>query len=65
MKIFRLFINENIKTWKKFSTKMLIVIVLLSIVAVLGMEKLMGNLEGNIPYVIDNNNEESIKMQIE
>ncbi len=65
MKIFRLFINENIKTWKKFSTKMLIVIVLLSIVAVLGMAKLMGSLEGNIPYVIDNNNEESIKMQIE
>lgn len=65
MKIFNLFINENIKTWKKFSTKMLIVIILISVVAVLGMVKLMESLESNISYVIDENNEESLKLQIE
>ena len=41
MKIFKLFINENIKTWKKFSTKLLIIAVLLSLVGVLGLTKLM------------------------
>ena len=41
MKIFKLFIDENIKTWKKFSTKLLIISVLLSLVGVLGLTKLM------------------------
>lgn len=41
MKIFKLFINENIKIWKKFSTKLLIIAVLLSLIGVLGLAKFM------------------------
>ena len=45
MKIFKLFINENIKTWKKFSTKLLIIAILLSLIGVLGLVKLMQHME--------------------
>ena len=45
MKVFKLFINENIKTWKKFSTKLLIIAVLLSLIGVLGLVKLMQHME--------------------
>lgn len=67
MKIFKLFISENIKTWKKFSTKVLLVIVLLSIMAVLGITKLMQKLDNNVTYTreVANYNEENLKSQIE
>ena len=67
MKIFKLFISENIKTWKKFSTKVLLVIVLLSIMAVLGIAKLMQKLDNNVTYTreVANYNEENLKSQIE
>lgn len=67
MKIFKLFISENIKTWKKFSTKVLLVIVLLSIMAVLGITKLMQKLDNNVTYTreVSNYNEENLKSQIE
>lgn len=67
MKIFKLFISENIKTWKKFSTKVLLVIVLLSIMAVLGITKLMQKLDNNVTYIreVANYNEENLKSQIE
>ena len=45
VKIFKLFINENIKTWKKFSTKLLIIAVLLSLIGVLGLAKFMQHIE--------------------
>jgi len=41
MKIFKLFINENIKTRKKISTKILILVVILSLFGVLGIVKIM------------------------
>lgn len=67
MKIFKLFISENIKTWKKFSTKVLLVIVLLSIMAVLGITKLMQKLDNNVTYTreVANYNGENLKSQIE
>ena len=67
MKIFKLFISENIKTWKKFSTKVLLVIVLLSIMAVIGIAKLMQKLDNNVTYTreVANYNEENLKSQIE
>ena len=67
MKIFKLFISENIKTWKKFSTKVLLVIVLLSIMAVLGITKLMQKLDNNVTYTreVANYNDENLKSQIE
>ena len=40
-KIYKLFIDENIKTWKKFSTKLLIIIVVLAIIGALGLTKLI------------------------
>lgn len=40
-KIYKLFINENIKTWKKFSTQLGIVLVLLSLIGVLALTKFM------------------------
>lgn len=43
-KIFKLFVNENIKTWKKFSTKLILIIIILSLVGVLGLVKIMQKL---------------------
>ena len=43
-KIFKLFVNENIKTWKKFSTKLILIIIILSLVGVLGLVKVMQKL---------------------
>lgn len=40
-KIYKLFINENIKTWKKFSTQLGIILILLSLIGVLALAKLM------------------------
>lgn len=38
-KIWKLFINENIKTWKKISTKILIIVILLALIGTLGIVK--------------------------
>lgn len=67
MKIFKLFINENIKTWKKGSTKVLIFIVLLSLVCVLGLVKLMQKLDSNSNYneMTIQSDKEGLKAQIE
>ena len=44
-KIFKLFINENIKTWKKGATKVLIIFIILSLFGVLALTKIMKKLE--------------------
>ena len=46
-KIFKLFIDENIKTWKKFSTKLAIILVILALIGVLGLVKMMQNINAN------------------
>ncbi|MCI8272792.1 MAG: ABC transporter permease subunit [Clostridia bacterium] len=45
-KIYKLFINENIKTWKKFATKLLIVIVLLALIGSMGLVKFIKYMNG-------------------
>ena len=40
-KIWKLFINENIKTWKKLSTKIMIIVAILAIIGTLGLVKIM------------------------
>ena len=42
-KIWKLFVNENIKTWKKLSTKILLIVILLALIGTLGFVKLMQN----------------------
>lgn len=44
-KILKLFINENIKTWKKLSTKILIIIAILSLIGTLGLVKVIEKIE--------------------
>lgn len=44
-KICKLFINENIKTWKKFSTKLAIVLCILALIGVLALVQLMKYIE--------------------
>ncbi len=43
-KIFKLFIDENIKTWKKLSTKILLIVILVSLIGALGLVKVVQNL---------------------
>ncbi len=67
MKVFKLFINENIKTWKKFSTKLLIIAVLLSLIGVLGLAKFMQHMEEKsirLTSVVDTS-DEYLKSEIE
>ncbi len=52
MKIFKLFIDENIKTWKKFSTKLAIILILLALVAALGMTKVLQHIDGNNDMIV-------------
>lgn len=52
-KISKLFINENIKTWKKFSTKLLIFVIILALFGTLGLTKLMQKLNQGIEYIED------------
>lgn len=65
MKIFRLFIDENIKTWKKLSTKLLIIAVLLSLVGVLGLTKLMQHMDerNKMSVYVTENNDEYLKVR--
>ena len=67
MKIFKLFIDENIKTWKKFSTKLLIIAVLLSLVGVLGLTKLMQYMDekSRITGTVIDTSDEYLKSEIE
>ena len=67
MKIFRLFIDENIKTWKKLSTKLLIIAVLLSLVGVLGLTKLMQHMDerNKMSVYVTENNDEYLKSEID
>lgn len=43
-KIFKLFIDENIKTWKKLSTKILLIVILIALIGALGLVKVVQNL---------------------
>ena len=52
MKIFKLFIDENIKTWKKFSTKLAIILIILALVAGLGLTKVLQHMNENSDSVI-------------
>ena len=67
MKIFKLFIDENIKTWKKLSTKLLIIAVLLSLVGVLGLTKLMQYMDekSRITGTVVDTSSEYLKSEIE
>ena len=67
VKIFKLFINENIKTWKKFSTKLLIIAVLLSLIGVLGLAKFMQHIEENSKNSVSvvDTSDEYLKSEIE
>lgn len=46
-KIFKLFINENIKSWKKISTKILLIVILLALIGTLGLVKIIENVNQN------------------
>ena len=39
-KIYKLFVDENIKTWKKFSTKLAIILIVLALLGALSLSKL-------------------------
>ena len=40
-KILKLFINENIKTWKKFSTKLMLIFIIVTLLGTLALVKIM------------------------
>ena len=56
MKIFKLFIDENIKTWKKFSTKLAIILILLALVTALGMTKVLQHIDGKNDMIVQYSN---------
>ena len=41
IKIYQLFINENIKTWKKFSTKLVILLIILALMGVIALTQVL------------------------
>ena len=55
-KIWKLFINENIKTWKKLSTKIMIIVAILAIIGTLGLVKIMQRTSGNVIIADSNDN---------
>ncbi len=59
MKVLKLFIDENIKIWKKFSNKLLILAVVLSLFGVLGLTKFMQYIEedNQISVQVESSNE--------
>ena len=59
MKVLKLFIDENIKIWKKFSNKLLILAVVLSLFGVLGLTKFMQHIEedNQISVQVESSNE--------
>lgn len=66
MNILKLFIDENIKTWKKFSTKLAIILILLALVVALGMSKLMQYMDAKneIAVQYSNNWKEDLEEEI-
>ena len=52
-KIWKLFINENIKTWKKLSTKIMIIVAIVAIIGTLGLVKIMQKTSENV-IIADN-----------
>ena len=68
-KIYKQFIDENIKTWKKFSTKLLIVVIILALIGALGLVKVMEyydskNSEDNYYIEVQDNWKESVESDI-
>ena len=64
-KIWKLFINENIKTWKKLSTKIMIIVAILAIIGTLGLVKIMQKTSGNVMISNDTDNwKKSIQQEI-
>lgn len=61
-KIWKLFINENIKTWKKLSTKIMIIVAILAILGTLVLVKIIQNTENNVVSI---SNSENWKQSIE
>lgn len=55
-KIWKLFVNENIKTWKKLSTKIMIIVAILAIIGTLGLVKIMQRTSGNVVIADSNDN---------
>ena len=55
-KIWKLFINENIKTWKKLSTKIMIIVAILAIIGTLGLVKIIQRTSGNVIIADSNDN---------
>ena len=55
-KIWKLFINENIKTWKKLSTKIMIIVAILAIIGTLGLVKIIQRTSGNVMIANDTDN---------
>ena len=53
-KIWKLFVDENIKTWKKLSTKILIIVILIALIGSLAVVKIAEN--------ISESNQTSIEM---
>ena len=53
-KIFRLFIDENIKTWKKTSTKILLIFIILALFGTLALTKFMQKINDNNESISSN-----------
>lgn len=65
-KIWKLFIDENIKIWKKFSTKLLLIVIILALLGTLGLVKIMEKFNNNIEYASTTYNwKDDINSQIE
>ena len=67
-KICKLFIDENIKIWKKISTKLLIIVILLALIGALALVKFMEHMDDNAQemYITDNYDwKENIKSELE
>ena len=64
-KIFKLFVNENIKTWKKFSTKLMLFFVIVALLGTLGFVKISENLSVDSQEIINENWKKDIQERIE
>lgn len=64
-KTWKLFVNENIKTWKKFSTKLAIIIAILALIVVLALTKWTEFEEQKSASINDLNWRKNIESEIE
>lgn len=64
-KIFKLFVNENIKTWKKFSTKLMLFFIIVALLGTLGFVKISENLSVDSQEIIDENWKKDIEERID